>query len=73
MRSAEQVSRTPEQWADYKQAKRRRTPRDLLASLLRAREQRAEWYVWVVEGMPRLTVEQYEAVKAKRARRRQSA
>jgi hypothetical protein len=73
MRSAERIGNTPEQYARLKEDERRRTLAQLLAELRFARECHAEWYRWVVDGMPRLTVEQYEAVKAKRAKRRQSA
>jgi hypothetical protein len=73
VRDSAQVSNTPEQYARLKEDERRRTLAGLLAELRFARECHAEWYRWVVDGMPRLTVEQYEAVKAKRAKRRQSA
>jgi len=73
MRSSEQISRTPEQWADFKRDERRRALVWLLGTLRRARERREEWYVWVTEGQSELTLDQYEAVKAKRAARRKSA
>jgi hypothetical protein len=66
MRSADQIGRTVEQYAEFKAAERRRTLRELLSGLAHARANRAEWYTWVVEGMPRLTPDEYDAIKAKR-------
>ena len=46
-----------------------RTLKELLAGLLYARQNQTEWYVWVTEGMPKLTVAEYDAIKAKRRAR----
>ena len=73
MRSADRISRTPSEYADFKADERRRTLSRLLGSLRRTRDRREEWYVWVVEGQPILTAEQYEKVGTRRPRKRTSA
>jgi hypothetical protein len=72
MRDSDQIRLTPEEYADHKRAERRRTLKDLLAGLLYARENRTDWYTWVVEGMPKLTPDEYDAIKAKRRTRPKS-
>jgi len=49
VRSAEQIGKTPEEWADYQRAHRLRILAALLRELKHARETRAAWYVWVTE------------------------
>jgi acyl-CoA reductase-like NAD-dependent aldehyde dehydrogenase len=70
VRAVEQFTRTPAEWAEFKQEERRRTLAALFCLLAQARDERAEWYVWATEGQPRLTDEEYERVKDSRPRKR---
>lgn len=72
MNNADGLARALSDRAEWRAAERRRTLRLLLTDLRRARERRSEWYQWVVDGMPRLTPDEYEAVKAERRTRRTS-
>lgn len=68
MRSAEQIGRTVKQWKDHQQAERERTLRQLLAVLERARRERQPWYVWIEQGRPPLTEDEYRALHPPGAR-----
>jgi len=73
MRSAEQIGRTVGGWHDHQKEQRERNLRALLTMLERARLERAEWYVWIAEGQPELTREQYAKLRSPRARGRRGA
>lgn len=62
MRSSAQLTRTPGEYADYRRAERQKTLGLLLRELERVRLERPEWYVWVVDGQPELTPEEYAAL-----------
>lgn len=70
MSSAEQISRTPEEWREHQADERRRALRELLTLCRQARESGAHWYRWIVEGRPELTPEEYERERVARRRRR---
>jgi len=61
MRSAEQLKRTPAQWAQLKRWQRRGGLKALMKHLATVR--REPWYVWVTQGQPELTSEQYEQLR----------
>lgn len=62
MRSAEQISRTPLQWAEARNAERQRNYAALMHDLRHARETEAEWYTWILNGRPTLTEAEYAKV-----------
>jgi hypothetical protein len=72
MRNADGIARALTARQERLEAERRRNLVGLLRELRFARECGAEWYRWVVDGMPRLTPAEYEAIKAKRRTRRTS-
>jgi hypothetical protein len=49
MRSTERITRKPHEYADHKRVERQRICDTLLRDLAKAREERADWYVWVTE------------------------
>lgn len=57
---------------EAEQRERARNLAELMAELREARDTRAEWYVWVAEGRPLLTEEEYARVGRFPSRRRQS-
>lgn len=78
MRSAEQITRTPREYHDFREAERARIGAQLRRELAAARAAGAEWYRWIEAGMPKLTTEEYErrvgpgARGARRGRRQRS-
>ncbi len=50
MRSAEQIGRTVSEYHEWQRAQRAKHLREALAMLHRAREEGAEWYVWIASG-----------------------
>jgi hypothetical protein len=70
--TADGIARALSDRAEFRQAERRRTLWLLLSELHRARERRSEWYTWVTEGMPRLTPDEYAALKGSKRKRRTS-
>ena len=66
MRSAEQVRRTPREYADFRALERRRLLGEALELLRRARESGAPWYRWIVDGRPELTQAEYDALERRR-------
>jgi hypothetical protein len=67
VRSAAQIERTTGEWRDHAKEERERTLRALLAELDRAFRERAEWYMWVLNGQPVLSDEAYARTNPKRA------
>jgi hypothetical protein len=63
VRSAERIRRTPEEWKELEDRRRARIARELQRLLDRAFTDREPWYVWILNGMPRLTPEEYEDQK----------
>lgn len=63
VRSSAQITRTPEEYLDFKARERRFTLGLLLEELAEARELRPEWYVWATEGQPTLTREAYARLR----------
>ena len=53
MRDAQRLELKPDEYQDAKREERRRHLRQVLAILRRAREDEAEWYVWVLERRDR--------------------
>lgn len=68
MRSAEQLRRTPREWKDHEQVERERLCAEVIEIFREARESRAEWYVWLENGCPRLTPDQYASLHAPSSR-----
>lgn len=66
VRSAEQISRTVDEYRDFRSAERQAILSAHLAAMEKVRAERPEWYVWATEGQPRLTAGEYDAAKAKR-------
>lgn len=60
MRSAQQIGRTVGQYRDYRAAERQRILREVLAMLAKARSEGRGWYMWIVDGRPPLTREEYK-------------
>lgn len=69
MRDAAQITRTPREYLEYQSAERKRNLREVMAILRHARETRAEWYQWIVDGKPTLTDAEYARVAMKRRKR----
>lgn len=53
MRTAEQISRTPAEWADHKARERQRHLATLLTDLQRAADQNQPWYRWIIDRQQR--------------------
>lgn len=57
-------------YTETDESRRRRVLGELLTELRALRSARPEWYVWAVEGQPRLSEDEYAAVGWQGKRRR---
>jgi len=72
MRSGKQISMLPGEWHDHQATERSRTLSALLHELDGAFRRREPWYMWILNGQPKLTAEEYERERCdnRRAKRR---
>lgn len=67
MRDSQRLELTPTEYRDAQQAERQQTRVQLLEQLDRARRRKEPWYVWILNGCPRLTPEEYAGQDGKHA------